>query len=341
MLRLSGVTVRYGTTLALDGVSLEVGPAERLAVLGPSGSGKSTLLRAIAGLEPLTGGRVEWAGEDLAKVPVHLRGFGLMFQDYALFPHRDVAGNVAFGLEMSDVDPAARKRRTHEVLELVGLGGYERRRTDQLSGGEQQRVALARALAPTPRLLMLDEPLGALDRALRARLLDELATLFRELALPIVYVTHDQEEALAVGDRVAVLNEGRLETVLPAQELWQQPPNEFVARFLGLTNVVPLHLSGDGRAASTPWGEAPLAGQPPRGASKLLIRPEALALSGEGPIGGLVVGSTFRGDHTSLLVRPDEAAEPILEARVRSTDVPAPGQAVRLTVDPAGVRFLP
>lgn len=341
MLRLSGVSVRYGATTALDQIDLEVGPAERLAVLGPSGSGKSTLLRAIAGLEPLVAGRIEWAGEDLASVPTHKRSFGLMFQDYALFPHRDVAGNVAFGLEMSDVPVAERERRAHEVLELVGLRGYGRRRPDQLSGGEQQRVALARALAPTPRLLMLDEPLGALDRALRARLLDDLAALFHDLGLPIVYVTHDQEEALAVGERVCVLNAGRLETVLPAQTLWREPPNEFVARFLGLTNIVPLELNSEGNAAVTPWGELPLANEPPTNATKLLIRPEALELASQGPIGGLVVACTFRGDHTSLLVRPQEADEPILEAHVRSGDVPETGQPVRLAADPRAVRFLP
>ncbi|MEP7158222.1 MAG: ABC transporter ATP-binding protein [Chloroflexota bacterium] len=340
MLRLTGVGARYGTTTALEGIDLEVGPAERLAVLGPSGSGKSTLLRAIAGLEPLTAGRVEWADEDLASVPVHKRGFGLMFQDYALFPHRDVAGNVAFGLEMNDVPQPKRQRRIQEVLELVGLRGYERRRPDQLSGGEQQRVALARALAPTPRLLMLDEPLGALDRALRARLLDDLAALFRDLGLPIVYVTHDQEEALAVGDRVAVLNAGQLETVLPAQILWREPPNEFVARFLGLTNIVPLQLTSDRKAAITPWGDLPLPAPPPPDATKLLIRPEALELASEGPIGGLVVGGTFRGDHTSLLVRPNDAKGPILEAHVRSGDVPEIGRRVRLAADPRAVRFL-
>lgn len=341
MLRLTGVTVRYGTSPALEDVSLEVGPAERLAVLGPSGSGKSTLLRAIAGLEPLAAGNVEWAGEDLAAMPVHRRGFGLMFQDYALFPHRDVAGNVAFGLEMTDTPPATRTNRVHEVLELVGLRGYERRRTDQLSGGEQQRVALARALAPTPRLLMLDEPLGALDRALRTRLLDDLASLFRELALPIIYVTHDQEEALAVGDRVAVLNGGRLETVLPAHILWHEPPNEFVARFLGMNNIVPLEATPDGSAARTPWGNLPLASRPPSDAKKLLIRPEGLEVRDQGPVGGLVVGSTFRGDHTSLLVRPADAQEPILEAHVRTTDVPQIGDPVTLDPDPRAVRFLP
>jgi thiamine transport system ATP-binding protein len=287
----------------------------------------------------LAGGRVEWAGADLAAVPVHQRNFGLMFQDYALFPHRDVAGNVAFGLETRNSPPAARKERVAEVLALVGLPGYGMRRIDQLSGGEQQRVALARALAPTPRLLMLDEPLGALDRALRSHLLDELTGLFAQLGLPLIYVTHDQEEALAVGYRVAVLNQGRLETVTPARELWLAPPNEFVARFLGLTNVVP--IEGADARLTTPWGDLHLS-EVPTNRQKALLRPEALALDPDGPLGGVVAGLTFRGDTTTMLVRPDDADGPLLEAHLRAASGPLPevGQAVRLSVDTHGVLFL-
>jgi len=343
MLRLSGVRVTYGTTAALDGIDLEVRPSERLAVLGPSGSGKSTLLRAIASLEPLAAGEIAWDGQDLAGVPVHKRGFGLMFQDYVLFPHRDVAGNVAFGLEMHGVDKAARAARVAEVLELVGLPGYGGRRIDQLSGGEQQRVALARALAPTPRLLMLDEPLGALDRGLRTRLLDELAGLFARLALPIIYVTHDQEEALAVGDRVAVINAGRLEAVMPARDLWRSPPNQFVARFLGLNNVVARAPARD--AIATPWGVLPLsaARAVPKDASWLLLRPEAMTLDPDGLLSGIVTAVTFRGETTTIHVRPDGAADgPLLEAHLHSnaSDPPVVGQKVRLSVDRAGVLFL-
>jgi thiamine transport system ATP-binding protein len=344
MLQLAGVRVIYGATAALDGVDLEVRPSERLAVLGPSGSGKSTLLRAIAGLEPLNSGVITWDGQDLAGVPVHERGFGLMFQDYVLFPHRDVAGNVRFGLEMHGDPATQQKERVEEVLALVGLPGYGRRRIDQLSGGEQQRVALARALAPTPRLLMLDEPLGALDRGLRTRLLDELAELFRRLALPIIYVTHDQEEALAVGERVAVINAGRLEAVMPARDLWRSPPNEFVARFLGLNNVVPLVPARDG--FGTPWGALPRASvpAPSPGASWLLLRPEALTLDQDGPLAGIVAAVTFRGETTTVHVRPEAQPDgPLLEAHLRSDagDPPVIGQSVRLSVDRAGVLFLP
>ena len=342
MLSLHGVSVAYGATTALAEIDLELLPGERLAVLGPSGSGKSSLLRAIAGLEPLAAGRIEWDGQDLARVPVHKRGFGLMFQDYVLFPHRDVAGNVAFGLEMQSLARTDRLASVAAVLELVGLPGYGARRIDQLSGGEQQRVALARALAPTPRLLMLDEPLGALDRALRTHLLDELAGLFARLGLPIIYVTHDQEEALAVGQRVAVINAGRLEAVMPARDVWRSPPNEFVARFMGLTNIVP--LAGQRDAATTPWGIVPLAEQPAAGATKLLIRPESLALDPAGSLGGLIAGVTFRGETTTIHVSPEsDPSGPLLEAHLPSSsgDMPSAGQSVRLRVEPAGVLFLP
>jgi thiamine transport system ATP-binding protein len=338
-LSLNDVRVTFGDTRALDGVSLQLTPAERLAVLGPSGSGKSTLLRAIAGLEPLTSGQIAWAGAVLARVPVHKRDFGLMFQDYALFPHRDVAGNVAFGLETRDMPAADRSKRVEEVLELVGLPGYGARRIDQLSGGEQQRVALARALAPTPRLLMLDEPLGALDRNLRAHLLDELAGLFAQLKLPIIYVTHDQEEALALGDRVAVLNRGRLVALMPARDLWLNPPNEFVARFLGLSNIVPIT---DGLA--TPWGALPPTTRPPADATRLLIGPDAIALANEGQLSGVVTSVTFRGETTTLLVRSANQPDgPTLEVHLPSgmTDLPVVGARVTLSVDPSRVLFLP
>ncbi|MEP7360442.1 MAG: ABC transporter ATP-binding protein [Chloroflexota bacterium] len=341
-LRLDDVRVTFDGTAALDGVSLEVGEEERLAVLGPSGSGKSTLLRAIAGLEPLASGSVSWDRTDLAHVPVHRRGFGLMFQDYALFPHRDVAGNVTFGLETHDMPAAQRPARVAEVLALVGLGGYGQRRIDQLSGGEQQRVALARALAPTPRLLMLDEPLGALDRSLRSRLLDDLAALFKTLGLPIIYVTHDQEEALAVGDRVAVLNRGRLEALLPARDLWLTPPNEFVARFLGLSNVIPLATNGE--RLTTPWGDLKPTSRAPEDATRLLIRPESVALAKDGPLRGVISAVTFRGDSTTVLIRPVDASDgATLEAHLRSAagDPPVVGSTVELSVDPAGLQFLP
>ena len=210
MLRVDSVTVAFDGEKAVDAASLDVADGEIVTVLGPSGSGKTTLLRVIAGLQVPDGGRVLLDGIDLAGVPPHRRGVGLVFQDHALFPHRDVFGNVAFGLRMRGDSPDMIESRTAELLALVGLAGLEGRSVGTLSGGEQQRVALARALAPEPRILLLDEPLGSLDRRLRDRLLDDLELLFDELAVTAVYVTHDQTEAFTLGDRVAVMRDGQV-----------------------------------------------------------------------------------------------------------------------------------
>ncbi|MDN5570514.1 MAG: ABC transporter ATP-binding protein [Propionibacteriaceae bacterium] len=219
------------TITAVDHVSLEVGPGEIVALLGASGSGKSSLLRAIAGLEPLASGRVTWDGTDLARVAVHKRNFGLMFQEPALFPNLDVGANVAYGLHGL---PRARRRAVaEEFLELVGLPGFARRKVTELSGGQAQRVALARSLAPRPRLMLLDEPLSALDRGLRERLVEVLGEVLRATGTPAVHVTHDQDEAFALADRVAVLAEGRLLQVGTPAELWRRPASPEVATFLG------------------------------------------------------------------------------------------------------------
>lgn len=223
--------VRDGWLVAVDGVSLGVGRGEVVALLGPSGCGKSSLLRAVAGLEPLAAGDVRWDGESVAAVPTHRRGFGLMFQDGQLFVHRDVAGNVAYGL--ARLPRAEQAERVAELLELVGLAGYERREVTTLSGGERQRVALARSLAPRPRLLMLDEPLSALDRALRERLTGEIAGILRRAGTTALYVTHDHAEARAVADRVGIMIAGRLEQVGTPDEVWAVPANAAVAHFLG------------------------------------------------------------------------------------------------------------
>ncbi len=238
-LAIEHVTVRFGEHVALDDVHLIVGDGEIVCVLGPSGSGKSTLLRAVAGLEPLAGGRVLRDGTDLAGVAPERRGLGLMFQDPTLFPHRDVLANASFGPRMQGASSAGAEERAREVLGLVGLAGYEHRRVNELSGGEQQRVALARALAPTPALLMLDEPLGALDRRLRERLVDDIGALFRELHQSVLFVTHDHDEAFGLADRVAILHAGRLEQIGSPTELWERPATAFVASFLGW-NIVEL-----------------------------------------------------------------------------------------------------
>lgn len=232
-LGVSGVAVRYGGVAAVDDVTLDVARGEVLALLGPSGCGKSSLLRAVAGLEPLAAGDVTWDGSSVARVPVHRRGFGLVFQDGQLFTHRDVGGNVAYGL------PSGSAARVAELLSLVGLDGYERRSVATLSGGERQRVALARALAPSPRVLLLDEPLSALDRSLRERLAVDLRAALVATGTTAVFVTHDQDEAFAVADRVAVLSSGRLLQVATPAELWRRPASQEVARFLGYEAFVP------------------------------------------------------------------------------------------------------
>jgi len=314
---------RAGGRQILDGVSLAVAPGETLALLGPSGSGKTTLLRMVAGLDSPSSGRVEFDGEDVSATPPHRRAFGLMFQDHALFPHLDVARNVAFGL--TSVDRPARAARVSELLQLVGLAGFERRRIDKLSGGERQRVALARALAPSPRLLMLDEPLASLDRALRHRLVGELREILRGLAIPAIYVTHDQLEAFALADRVAILDAGRVVRVAPPRELWEEPRTQFVARFLGMENIVRGTRGPDG-LVRTPVGLfGPVAG--PEGDVSLLLRGEGARTTqtaGPNVASGIVRGVAFRGATTSVELERESVS---LTFEVPSSDeIPALGQ---------------
>ena len=240
-LSVRGLAVAYGDLRAVDGVDLDVAAGEIVALLGASGSGKSSLLRAVAGLEDVADGDVAWDGRSMVRVPVHRRGFGLMFQDGQLFEHRDVGSNIAYGL--TGLPRAQRGERVREMLELVGLPGFERRRVTTLSGGQAQRVALARALAPAPRLLLLDEPLSALDRALREQLATDVRTILREGGTTALYVTHDQDEAMTVADRVGVMEAGRLLHLDTPQRLWTDPGSSKVARFLGFDVVGDLALA--------------------------------------------------------------------------------------------------
>ncbi|MEU9701817.1 ABC transporter ATP-binding protein [Streptomyces sp. NPDC047981] len=325
MLRFEDVTVRFGERAVVDSVDLEVADHEIVCVLGPSGSGKSTLLRAVAGLQALHGGRVRLDGADQAGVPAHRRGVGLMFQDHQLFPQRDVGANVAFGLRMRGVAKAERDARVRELLELVGLPGAERRAVAALSGGEQQRVALARALAPRPRLLMLDEPLGQLDRGLRERLVVELRSLFRQLGTTVLAVTHDQGEAFALADRVVVMRDGRIAQSGTPLDVWRHPASPFVARFLGFDNIVPGTVSG--AAAETPWGKVPVPDGSPQGAREVLVRPAGVRLVA--PKDGMrcaVASRTFRGTHVAVLLQPAEG--PPLEAECALRDAPEVGAEV-------------
>ena len=335
MLAVSDLTVRYGTLTAVSTVDLQVADGEVLALLGPSGCGKSTLLRAVAGLEPPASGALRWDDTDLAGVPVHRRGFGLVFQDGQLFPHRDVAGNVAFGLRMRHLPGARRRARVAELLELVGLAGYERRKVTELSGGEQQRVALARALAPRPRLLLLDEPLSALDRALREQLAIDLAGVLRVAGATALVVTHDHDEAFTLADRVAVMRAGRIVQTGPPDEVWRLPADEDTARFLGCGLFLPADVA-DG-VATCELGAVPLPWAP-AGAVTLGLRPTALRLRDAG-ISGKLIRSVHRRDHVRLLVRVHGMDEP-KDAVAGIADAPEVGAIVRLSLDPDGIAVL-
>ncbi len=238
MLQLSDVTVRYGDTTAVDDVSLDLATGQVLAVLGPSGCGKSTLLRAVAGLEPVASGSIAWDGTDLAGTPTHRRGFALMFQDGQLFAHLTVARNVAYALRLRRTPASRMAARVGELLELVGLAGYDERLPGTLSGGERQRVALARALAVEPRLILLDEPLSALDTTLRERLAGDLRAILRAAGTTALLVTHDHEEAFALADRLAVMRDGRVVQSGAIDEVWREPVDEATALFLGYARVV-------------------------------------------------------------------------------------------------------
>jgi len=330
-LRLEGLVVEVAPGVrAVDGVSIDVEAGEVVALLGPSGCGKTTLLRAVAGLVAPSAGRVSLDGVDLAGVPTHRRGIGLMFQDYALFPHHTVGGNVEFGLRMQGRARRDRAGRVDEVLELVGLPGYADRAIGSLSGGERQRVALARSLAPAPRVLMLDEPLGALDRTLRDRLLLELADLFAALALTVVYVTHDQAEALALARRLVVMRDGTVAQQGTPRHVWAHPVDRFVAGFLGLANLFDVTV-GSGRAR-LPWGEDIEVGGSD-GPASVVVRPEAITFVADG-YPAVVDRTAFAGDHTLVRLRLEGVA---LEARSTASAVPAPGDQVRVAVDPTGV----
>jgi ABC-type Fe3+/spermidine/putrescine transport system ATPase subunit len=238
MLEVHHISKSYGGKPILDNISFHVDTGETICLLGASGSGKSTLLRIIAGLESTDSGFVSFDGQDLTPTPAHLRAFGLVFQDYALFPHLNVRDNVAFGLRMRRLPENEIAERVASSLAMVNLGGFEERQVTDLSGGEQQRVALARALATRPRLLMFDEPLGALDRTLREDLLNELRSILHRTSVPAIYVTHDQEEASAIADRLMILHDGTILREGAPAEVWANPASAFVARFLGLGNVI-------------------------------------------------------------------------------------------------------
>lgn len=334
-LSLTEIYKSFGEVNALRGVSFDVVQGEIVALLGPSGCGKSTLLNLIAGLDEPDRGNITWNGEPLAGIPPHLRGFGLMFQDYALFPHMNVFDNIAFGLRMNHLEKTKIQQRVQEVLALVGMQGFAQREVINLSGGEQQRVALARSLAPRPHLLMLDEPLGALDRTLRERLVYELGDILHQLQQTAIYVTHDQEEAFAFADRVVLLNAGKVEQIGSPHNIYHQPASEFVARFLGMENIFKgaVRQVDDSFIVESQIGTLPLP-QPASGEITFLLRPDAVSLGegGNSHLRGRVARRSFRGSACRLTV---DFNQTLLTFEFSSNlNIPKVGEMVTIGFDP-------
>lgn len=337
------VTKTYGRVFALNDISLDIRSGEFLTLLGPSGSGKTTLLMVLAGFTRPDQGSLKFGEREVIRTAPHLRHVGMVFQNYALFPHMTVAGNVGYPLRLRNVPKAEAARRIERALETVQLGGYGDRRIDQLSGGQRQRVALARSIVFEPRILLMDEPLSALDKKLRDRMQIELRHLHEKLGMTTVYVTHDQREALTMSDRIAVVNHGRIMQLATPRELYNQPANRFVADFIGDSSFLPVRRQGD----VVVFGDQKLIlAQPVPDSPTLLlmIRPERIRLLREGSGEGLnlfaatVSEVVYQGDSFLLYARTDDGSEIAMRGAIREGTVsalPAIGERVRLSLDPA------
>jgi putative spermidine/putrescine transport system ATP-binding protein len=331
--RLEDLRRRYAGVTALDGLSLTLAPGELVALLGPSGCGKTTAMRLVAGLEQADGGRVVFGGRDVTDLPANKRDVGMVFQAYSLFPHMTAHQNVAFGLRLHKVGAAERRKRTNDMLELVGLAPHAHKYAHQLSGGQQQRVALARALAIRPTVLLLDEPLSALDAKVRSRLRDEIRRVQLEVGITTLFVTHDQEEALAIADRVGVMHSGRLEQLGPPTTIYSRPATPFVAEFVGLTNRIPGEVKFGGvevRGTQLPLVQPNAANGP----AIALVRPEAVALASDndtvpGPLIGTVLATAFLGATSRITV---DLGDITVLAQLPTSEATAhpPGSRVRL-----------
>ena len=335
---LYGVTKRFGEMTAVDNVTLEIKRGEFFSMLGPSGCGKTTSLRMIAGFEEPDAGRVELTGRDIVGVPPFKRNVNTVFQSYALFPHLTVADNVAFGLKRKKVPKSEVKDRVKRYLDLVQLPGYDDRRPSQLSGGQQQRVALARALVNEPAVLLLDEPLGALDLKLREEMQGELKRIQREVGVTFIYVTHDQDEALAMSDRLAVFSNGSIEQVGAPAEVYERPASAFVAGFVGTSNIIIGDLARTLRGSPEPFTVRP---------EKITLIPHGTAADpahGDIRVSGTVRSALYLGERTRYTIDLDAGGQLVAVAQNRASATPeatAPGRAVRLAWDRQWDRLLP
>jgi spermidine/putrescine transport system ATP-binding protein len=340
-IELVGLTKSYGPQLVLKGIDLTIESGEFFSLLGPSGCGKTTTLRLIGGFEQNESGAILIDGSDIARVPPEQRPVNTVFQSYALFPHLSVADNVAFGLRFQQCTKDERRRRVGEALELVRLGEYATRKPHQLSGGQQQRVALARALVLRPRVLLLDEPLGALDAKLRRALQFELKALHREVGITFVYVTHDQEEALTMSDRLAVMREGQIEQVGAPRDVYDSPASTYVADFLGLANLLPAHvrrpgtIEVGGREFALPTGDT-------AGDCTVFARPERLRVVGAdaGLAAGPVTDVVFVGSTSHIRVAVADRELQIVVPNDGDTRVPVPGSVVGVEIPADAIRLL-
>ncbi|MGL4525440.1 MAG: ABC transporter ATP-binding protein [Aestuariivirga sp.] len=335
-LSLDRLTKRFGDHAAVNGISLDVAKGEFVSLLGPSGCGKTTTLQMIAGFTDITSGAIHLNGRDLAEVKPAQRGLGIVFQSYALFPHMNAAENVAFGLEMRRVPAAERAKRVSDALALVGLAGYETRYPRRMSGGQQQRVALARAIVIKPEVLLLDEPLSNLDAKLREEMQIELRQIQRNLGTTTILVTHDQHEAMALSDRIVVMNKGSIEQVGTPQDTYERPASAFVSKFLGKTNEFAGHImAGQFRVGDLAL-PAPAGGS---GAAVLSVRPERLTFASSG-LKGKVLARIFQGNHWLYQI-DTEAGLAIVIRQNDGTAVPAEGEAVSLACRPEDAAIRP
>jgi ABC-type Fe3+/spermidine/putrescine transport system ATPase subunit len=331
------VTRRYGDVLAVDNLSLEVEAGQFVTLLGPSGCGKTTMLRMIGGFDHPDHGEIAIRGAKMGTRPPHLRPTAMVFQSYALFPHMTVAGNVAFGLRERGVSRQERERRVAELLALVELDGFGDRRPRELSGGQQQRVALARALVVQPTVLLLDEPLGALDLRLRRAMQVQLKAIQRRTGITFIYVTHDQDEALTMSDRIVIMNAGRVEQAGSAMEVYDRPRTRFAATFMGARNLLETRVER-GRARLGPHAVAVAA---PDGAATVMIRPEHIRLTMDGGWPAIVVSCAYQGAQWSVLARLEDGTELAISIPRDGVPAPATGACVRLTVRPEHAWIIP